>query len=114
MCYARGRLPGDSGPLINQSERAYYRSHKIRGFTRNRNEYHEGGVVAKFLNCVMKIKIKSKDQDKATPYSTFILWKHFFTLVVSRCTLSTLAKFILALVIREEVELFLHFIVQCE
>ena len=28
-CNARGRLPGDYGPLINQSKRAYYRSHII-------------------------------------------------------------------------------------
>ena len=27
ICIARGRLPGDYRPLINQSERAYYRSH---------------------------------------------------------------------------------------
>ena len=27
--FARGRLPGNYVPLINQSERAYYRSHKI-------------------------------------------------------------------------------------
>ena len=29
ICNARGHLPGDYGPLINQSERAYYRSHII-------------------------------------------------------------------------------------
>ena len=29
ICNARGQLPGDSRPLINQSERAYYRSHII-------------------------------------------------------------------------------------
>ena len=30
ICNARGRLPWDYGPLINQSERAYYRSHIIK------------------------------------------------------------------------------------
>ena len=29
ICNARGRLPGDYGPLINQSERVYYHSHII-------------------------------------------------------------------------------------
>ena len=33
ICNARGRLLGDYGPLINQSERAYYLSHII-----NRNK----------------------------------------------------------------------------
>ena len=32
ICYACGQLPGDSGPLINQIERAYYRSHIIKFF----------------------------------------------------------------------------------
>ena len=32
VCNACGRLPGDCGPRINQSERAYYRSHLIMSF----------------------------------------------------------------------------------
>ena len=32
ICNARERLPGNYGPLINQSERAYYRSHIINRY----------------------------------------------------------------------------------
>ena len=35
---AHGRLPVDYGPLINQSERAYYRSHITNGITSSSEE----------------------------------------------------------------------------
>ena len=45
ICNARGRLPGDYGPLINQSERAYYLSHIIMPF-----KFPASGKYAAILN----------------------------------------------------------------
>ena len=44
ICNAHKQLPGDSGPLINQSECTYYRSHIVM-------DCNEMIVTHKLLNC---------------------------------------------------------------